>query len=170
MCPTGLKAMIKIDWTLDIRKIRAAIVQHRWWVFFFLLLNVVDSITTYIGLGQGATEMNPMATSLMTHSFVLSIAVKFAIVFLAIAVSAIIGHKKMFILKLMTVAITIAVGLNLVAILRYAIGGIEHEAGRADPVSFAILIAIITGISLVIYILVRTANKYVAKRRQQATL
>lgn len=114
--------------------------------------------------------MNPMATSLMAHSFVLSIVVKFAIVFFAIAVSTIIGHKKMFILKFMTVAIAIVVVLNLAAILRYIVGGIEHTAGRADPISFAIFVAIITGISLVVYVLVHIANKYVTKRRQQATL
>lgn len=162
--------MMKLDWTLDRHKIWSAIVQHRRWIFFFLFLNIVDSITTYVGIGQGATEMNPMATSLMAHSFVLSIVVKFAIVFFAIAVSTIIGHKKMFILKFMTVAIAIVVVLNLAAILRYIVGGIEHTAGRADPISFAIFVAIITGISLVVYVLVHIANKYVTKRRQQATL
>ena len=161
---------MKLDWTLDRHKIWSAIEQHRWWIFFFLLLNSVDSITTYVGLGQGATEMNPMATSLMAYSFVLSIVVKFAIVFFSIAVSAIIGHKRMFILKFMTVAIAIAIGLNLISIFRYMIGDVEHAAGKADPISFAIFIAIITGISLVVYTLVHIANKYVAKRRQQAAL
>ena len=165
-----MKDMMKLDLTIDRHKIWSAIVQHRWWIFIFLLLNIVDSISTYVGLGQGATEMNPMATSLMAHSFGLSIVVKFAIVFFAIAVSAIMGHKRMFILKFMTVAIAIVVGLNLVAIGRYMIGGIEHEVGTADPISFAILIAIITGISLIVYILLRIASKYFTKRRQQATL
>ena len=164
-----MKDMMKLDLTIDRHKIWSAIVQHRWWIFIFLLLNIVDSISTYVGLGQGATEMNPMATSLMAHSFGLSIVVKFAIVFFAIAVSAIMGYKRMFILKFMTVAIAIVVGLNLAAIGRYIIGGIEHEVGTADPISFAIFIAIITSISLIIYILLRIANKYFTKRRQQAT-
>jgi len=169
-CPTELMDMTKLDLTIDRHKIWAAIVQHRRWIFVFLLLNIVDSISTYVGLEQGATEMNPMATSLMAQSFGLSIVVKFAIVFFAIAVSAIMGHKRMFILKFMTVAIVIVVVLNLAAILRYIIGGIEHEVGRADPISFAIFIAIITGISLVIYVSLRIASKYVTKRKQQATL
>lgn len=154
------------EWTLDRRTIWTAIVRHRWWIVIYLVLNVLDSVTTYIGLQQGATELNPIASFLIGMSFSLSTVVKFAIVLLAVLISAIVNHRKMFILKLMTVGIGVAVWLNFVAVLRYSVGGVEHQAGRADPASFAIFIASITAISLVGYALARLAGRFLAKRRQ----
>jgi len=155
------------EWTLDRRTIWTAIVRHRWWIVIYLVLNVLDSVTTYIGLQQGATELNPIASFLMGMSFSFSTVVKFAIVLLAILISAIVNHRKMFILKLMTLGIGVAVWLNFVAVLRYSVSGVEHQAGRADPASFAIFIASITGISLVAYAMARLISRFLAKRRQR---
>jgi NADH:ubiquinone oxidoreductase subunit K len=160
---------MKREWTLDRRTIWTAIVRHRWWIVIYLILNVLDSVTTYVGLQQGATELNPIASFLMGMSFSLSTVVKFAIVLFAVLISAIVNHRKMFILKLMTLGIGVAVWLNLVAVLRYSVGGVQHQAGRADPASFAIFIAIITGISLVAYVLARLASRFRTKRRQRVS-
>lgn len=160
---------MKREWTLDRRAIWIAILRHRWWVVIYLVLNILDSVTTYIGLEQGATELNPIASFLMGMSFSVSTLVKFAIVLLAVLISAIVNHRKMFILKLMTLGIGVAVWLNLVAVLRYSVGGVEHQAGRADPVSFAVFIASITAISLAAYALARLASRFLAKRRQRVS-
>jgi hypothetical protein len=160
-------ANMKREWTLDRRTIWTAIVRHRWWIVIYLVLNVLDSVTTYIGLEQGATELNPTASFLIGMSFPLATFVKFAIVLFAILISAIINHRKMFILKLMTLGIGVAVWLNALAVLRYSVGGVEHQAGRADPASFAVFIVIITGVSLVAYVLARVANRLLVRRRHR---
>jgi len=154
-------------WTLDRRTIWTAIVRHRWWIVIYLVLNVLDSVTTYIGLEQGATELNPIASFLIGMSFSLSTFVKFAIVLSAIVISAVINHRKMFILKLMTLGIGLAVWLNIMAILRYSVAGVQHQAGRADPASFAVFIAIITGVSLVAYFLARLTSRFLSRRRHR---
>ena len=159
---------MKREWTLDRGTIWAAIARHRWWIAVYLALNLLDSVTTYVGLQQGATELNPMANFLIGVSFPLATTVKFAIALLAIVISAMMNHRKMFILKLMTLGIGLAVWLNLAAIMRYSIGGIEHQAARAHPASFAIFIAIITGISLVAFALARVAGRLLARRAHRA--
>ena len=90
-----------------------------------------------------------------------------SIVLLAIVISAIINHRRMFILKLMTVGIGLAVWLNVLVILRFSVAGIEHQAGRADPASFAIFIAIITGVSLAAYVVARLASRFLVRRRHR---
>lgn len=156
---------MKGEWTLDRHVIWAAIARHRWWVAIYVLLNVLDSLSTYIGLQQGATEMNPLALYLISVSFPVSTAAKFGVALLAVVISAIVNHRRMFILKLMTLGLAVAVWFNLLAILRYTVWGIEHQTGKADLGSFAVFIAIITGVSLAVYVVARLTARYVARRR-----
>lgn len=80
-------------------------------IIIFIILNLLDCITTFIGLKMGLMEANLFLGFFMKHSIILGLAVKMALAGGVVLLLHLI--KKMKLLKIVNIAFTVIVCWNV---------------------------------------------------------